>query len=200
MKEFWNQRYSEAGFAYGKEANDFLRQEVSRFPKGARILCIAEGEGRNALFLAAQGFEVTAMDMSEVGMRKAQEQAQTQSLKLETIVANLEDYELGENQWDGIVSIFGHLPASLRMNVHAKIIRALKPGAIFLLEAYTPEQLPLGTGGPKDLSMLMSKSIIDQELTSLKSLVCRELRRTIHEGKYHHGESAVIQYIGQKSN
>ncbi len=130
MKEFWNQRYSEAGFAYGTVANDFLREQTSRFASGAKIICIAEGEGRNALFLAAQGFEVTAMDMSEVGMQKAQDRAKEQRLKLTTIVEDLESFDLGENQWDGIVSIFGHLPATLRMNFHIKIIQALKPGGI----------------------------------------------------------------------
>lgn len=198
MKDFWDQRYSEDGFAYGKEANDFLKSEFKAFKAGGDILCIAEGEGRNALFLASRGFNVTAMDLSDVGMQKAQERARNEGLKLTTIVANLETFDLGETKWDGIVSIFAHLPPTLRNLVHTKIIRALRPDGLFLLEAYTSDQLKLGTGGPKDLSMLMSRNILEKELSALTPLICRELQRFIKEGKYHDGESAVIQYLGRK--
>lgn len=198
MKEFWNQKYSEEGLAYGAEANDFLKEQFDRFAVGGKILCIAEGEGRNALFLAHKGFQVTAVDMSEVGMKKAQTRAQDEKVTLTTVVANLFDYDMGENEWDGIVSIFGHLPPALRPTVHQKIERALKPGALFLMEAYTPEQLALGTGGPKDPAMLITKSILENELPNLKTQICQEIRRYIKEGKYHDGESAVIQFLGKK--
>lgn len=197
MKDFWNQRYGEQGFAYGTEANDFLRQEYHRFKPGGEILCIAEGEGRNALFLAAHSFQVTAMDQSEVGMQKAHLRATKEGLHLSTITADLENFNMGEASWDGIVSIFGNLPTDLRKNVHHKIIQALRPGGYFLLEAYTPDQLTLGTGGPKDLNMMMTKTIIKEELAELTPVILQEVRRPIHEGKYHEGESAVIQFIGK---
>lgn len=198
MKSFWNERYSEDGFAYGTTANDFLKDKFHRLPTGGKILCIAEGEGRNAVFLAEQGFKVTAVDFSEVAMKKARTFAEARKVDIETTVANLLDYDFGENKWDGIVSIFGHLPPEIRTEVHQKIIKALRPGGLFIMEAYTPEQLQLGTGGPKDVSMLITKDIISTELFSLKTELCHEERRVILEGKYHQGESAVIQFIGRK--
>jgi SAM-dependent methyltransferase len=198
MKDFWNQRYGEQGFAYGTEANDFLRQEYHRFKPGGEILCIAEGEGRNALFLAAHSFQVTAMDQSEVGMQKAHLRATKEGLHLSTITADLENFDFGLGKWDAIVSIFGHLPPVLREEVHGKIVKALRLGGYFLMEAYTPEQLPLGTGGPKDINLMVTSEIIQKELSELSPEILQEVRRPIHEGKYHEGESAVIQFIGKQ--
>jgi SAM-dependent methyltransferase len=198
MKDFWNQRYSEEGFAYGTEANDFLKNHFHYIKPGGKILCIAEGEGRNALFLAANGYQVTAVDMSEVGIMKAQSEAQRRGLQLNTIVANLEDFDFGESTWDGIVSIFGHLPPAIRKRVHKKLVNGLTPGGLFLFEAYTPKQLALGTGGPKDISLMIDHGIIEDELSDLKAEIFQEINREIKEGKYHDGESSVMQYLGRK--
>jgi 2-polyprenyl-3-methyl-5-hydroxy-6-metoxy-1,4-benzoquinol methylase len=198
MKEFWNSRYSE-GDAYGEEPNDFLASQVKSLPAGGKILCLAEGEGRNALFLAQNGFQVSAVDFSEVGMNMAKKKADAQGVFLETHVADLAEFDLGQEKWDGIISIFGHLPPELRKKVHQKIAQALKPQGIFLFEAYTPEQLQYGTGGPKDVSMMLTEEIVDKELNSLKVLLKKKTLRDIHEGKYHQGMSSVLQYIGQKS-
>jgi SAM-dependent methyltransferase len=199
MQNFWNNRYAEEGFSYGKEANDFLKANISRFPAQSKILCLAEGEGRNAIFLAQKGFHVTAVDFSEVGMKKASQWARELNLSLETMTANLATFELGEGVWDGIISIFGHLPSEIRTPLHQRIIRALKPKGIFLMEAYTPDQLQLGTGGPKDLSLFMTSAIIKQDFSELETICLEEKKRCIEEGKYHNGESAVVQFIGRKT-
>lgn len=198
MNNFWNDRYSENGYAYGKEPNDFLRENISSFSPGAEILCIAEGEGRNAIYLAKQGFQVTSIDQSEVGIIKTIERARSENVNLTAMVANLENFEFGDKKWDGIVSIFGHLPSSLRKIVHNKILNGLKDNGIYLCEAYTQEQLKFGTGGPKDLEMFLSSEIIKSELNSLKILKLEEKNRFISEGKYHNGMSAVVQFIGKK--
>lgn len=106
----WDERYTEEGFAYGTEPNDFLKAEYSRIPKGGRVLCLAEGEGRNAVFLARQGYAVTAVDQSAVGLQKAKNFAAEHDVDITTEVANLADYELGTEAWDGIVSISAHVP------------------------------------------------------------------------------------------
>lgn len=197
MKELWNNRYQEKDI-FGTEANSFLQEHVEALPEKGKILCLAEGEGRNAIFLAQKGFDVTAVDFSQVGLKHAEERAQEEGVFLTTIVADLKDYSFGENKWDAIISIFGHLPPEIRQVVHKKIPRALKNQGIFLFEAYSPEQLQFKTGGPMDLELMITLGIVQEELSELKTLYLKNLVREIYEGKYHSGLSSVIQYIGQK--
>lgn len=198
MKDFWNARYSEDGFAYGFEANDFLKSQFEEIPSKGRVLCISEGEGRNAIFLAHKGYDVTALDISEVGLKKAEERAKKENVKLTTVLSDLENFDFGNECWDGIISIFGHLPPKLRSKVHKNLIPSLKKNGVFLFEAYTSEQLLLKTGGPKDESMMMSLGIVEEELSSLLPAIKRTCIREIQEGKYHSGLSAVLQYLGKK--
>jgi SAM-dependent methyltransferase len=198
MKEFWNERYSENGFAYGIKANDFLIENYHIFNPRSRILCLAEGEGRNAIFMAKHGFDVCAVDQSEIGINKLNKWATEENIKIESVVADLNEYGLGENKWDGIISIFGHLPPILRAKVHHEIIKSLKVGGLFLCEGYTIEQLKFGTGGPKDSQLFLSKEILQEELKELKLIKLEAKERIISEGKYHQGNSAVVQFIGQK--
>ena len=198
MKEFWNERYSEDGFTYGTNPNDFLATHVNKLKEAGKVLCLAEGEGRNALFLARKGFQVTAVDFSEVGIQKIKENAQKEGLKIEAVVADLKDFDMGEDQWDGIISIFAPLPPPLRKIVHSKIQRALRPKGILILEAYTPKQIKFQTGGPKDEAMLVNLNILQEELSELTPVFETETEREIHEGKYHNGPSAVVQFIAEK--
>jgi len=198
MKDFWNKRYSEDNLAYGEFPNDFLNENLSYIPECGKVLCIAEGQGRNALFLARQGFQVTAVDYSEVGIKKIQEQARDQNLKLKTFIADLKDFDFGIEKWDGVISIFCHLPSSLRKEVHQRITPSLTSTGVLLLEAYTPKQLDFNTGGPKDPDMFYSSSILAQDFPDLKILSNQECIREIHEGIYHQGMSAVVQLIATK--
>jgi D-arabinose 1-dehydrogenase-like Zn-dependent alcohol dehydrogenase len=183
---------------YGKEPNDFLRAHFSHIPKG-RVLFLAEGEGRNAVFLAKQaGYEVTAMDSSEVGMKKAQDMAEKEGVNLQTVVADLNDFDLGDEQWDGIVSIFCHLPPPLRSKVHAGIVRGLKKGGVLLSESYTPKQLKYKTGGPKSEELLVDKESIQKELAGLRFDHLKETVREVNEGQLHFGKGAVVQVIATK--
>ena len=116
----WDQRYSEEEFAYGTAPNDFLRDEYSRIPAGGRVLCLAEGEGRNAVFLAKQGYAVTAVDLSPVGLEKAQNLAFENGVEISIKVVDLAEFELGHEVWDGIVSIAAHVPPNVRKNYIAK--------------------------------------------------------------------------------
>lgn len=197
----WDTRFSEPGFAYGTEPNDFLKAEYARIPQGGKVLCLAEGEGRNGVFLARMGYEVTAVDQSAVGLEKAKELAGRHQVDITTVVADLAGYSLGTSRWDGIVSIAAHVPPPMRKDIHRQVVQSLRPGGIFLLEAYTPRQLEMeGMGGPppsmKDL--LMSLEELKSELAGLDILIGREVDRDIREGRYHRGNSAVVQLIALK--
>ncbi len=190
----WDDRYSEEGFAFGTKANDFLIEAQSQIPKG-RVLCLAEGEGRNAVFLAEQGYDVLAVDASSVGLEKAKKLANERGVKITTQVSDLADFKLEQNAWDGIVSIFCHLPVSLRQNIHQQICTALKPGGVLVLEAYRPLQLEYKTGGPPVAELMMTQSSLQTEFSSLNIKHCCELVRPVIEGKYHTGDGAVVQLI-----
>lgn len=193
----WDQRYDVDDYVYGTQPNQFLKEQVSHLPKG-RVLCLAEGEGRNAVFLAELGYEVTAVDCSSVGLKKAQQLATQQGVEIETIHADLADYDLGCSKWDAIVSIFCHLPPELRVRVHQQVVKALKPGGCLLLEAYRPKQLEYGTGGPPSLAMMMSKAGLKVELEGLEFHQLQELERDVVEGSFHTGLGAVVQLIATK--
>ena len=194
---FWDDVYSEPGFAYGRFANDFLADHEHLLPDGP-VLCVASGEGRNAVFLARGGREVHAVDASAVGVRKTLELATELGVEVQAQVADLADFDLGEGRWAGIVSIFGHLPASLRTPLHRRIVAALRPGGVLLMEAYTPRQLEHGTGGPPALPMLYEPEVLREELEGLELIRCEELEREVHEGRKHQGTSAVVQVVGAK--
>jgi SAM-dependent methyltransferase len=197
--EQWDQRYGGPGYAYGTEPNAWLKDQAEcLLGGGRRVLSLAEGEGRNAAYLASLGLDVTAVDQSSVGLAKAQALASERGVQFATVQADLGDYEFGLEAWDGIVSVWCHLPSALRRQVHAKVVKALKRGGWFILEAYGPGQLALGTGGPKDPDFLASEERLGEELRGLDWRVRRVLRREVREGAYHEGLSEVVQLTGRK--
>jgi SAM-dependent methyltransferase len=193
----WDERFSEPGYAYGTEPNGFLVSVADRIPRG-KVLCLAEGEGRNAVYLAGLGYDVTAIDTSTVGLAKAEELAHDRGVTIETVNADLEEYQIEQGVWQGIVSIFCHLPPVIRAALHERCLRGLAPGGVFVLEGFTPRQLELGTGGPKSRDLLMELEIIRQELPGLRLEVAREIEREVAEGKYHKGAAAVVQILAVK--
>ena len=194
----WDERYREQALTYGDKPNDFLVEQVGALRPG-NCLCIAEGQGRNAVWLASQGFDVTAVDQSSVGMARAKERAKERGVELATKVADLAEFDLGDARWDNVVSIFGHLPSALRRDVHRRTVDALKPGGVFLVEAYTPAQIETsGTGGPSDPDMLLTADVLRSELPGLEAVLVREITREVNEGEFHTGEGAVVQFIARK--
>lgn len=165
----WDERYSQAEYVYGKNPNDFLVAVVEQIPQG-RVLCLAEGEGRNAVYLAQQGCQVTAVDASAVGLEKARKLAAERSVEIETIVADLSDFSIQPNAWDAIVSIFCHLPPIVRAKVHRQVVAGLRPRGVFVLEAYTPRQLDFKTGGPPQADLMMTLATLT---ASIYLLLCR---------------------------
>ena len=193
----WDDRYNRADYFYGKQPNDFLRQVCPQIPKG-QVLCLAEGEGRNAVYLAQQGYRVTAVDASSVGMAKAQRLAAEHGVSLQAIVADLAEFAIQPHHWDGITAIFCHLPPPLRAQVHRQVVAGLRPGGVFVLEAYTPAQLTFKTGGPPTADLMMDLPTLQQELTGLDFIMAEERERDIHEGMGHRGRSAVVQILAVK--
>ncbi len=195
--EFWNARYAGDGFVYGTEPNDFVAAVADRIPPGP-VLCLAEGEGRNAVWLAARGHAVTAVDQAEIALAKAQGLAAARGVKIETVAADLAAYRLAPGAWAGIVAIWAHLPPALRRTVHGQVVRGLQPGGAFVLEAYTPAQLAHDTGGPREVAMLMTAAQLRGELAGLDFEILRELERDVREGTKHTGRAAVVQVLARK--
>lgn len=193
----WDEKYDAPGYLYGTEPNGLLAEHRDIFP-GRRILCLGEGEGRNAVFLAAAGYRVTAIDSSTVGRRKALELAAEQGVELDYRIEDLVQFDPGREQWDGVVSIFCHLPAAARGKLHGRVVESLAPGGVFLLEAFTPDQLGRGTGGPSRSELLFGAADLERELVGLEPMRLVELERDVVEGSGHTGGAAVVQMIGRK--
>lgn len=195
---FWNQRYSGEEYFYGTSPNAFIVESVSLIPPGP-VLCLAEGEGRNAVFLAARGHAVTAMDQSTTGLDKARRLAAAQNVSIATVAGDLADFTIRSNAWAGIVATFVHLPQPLRRDVHQRVIEGLQPGGVYLLEAYTPAQVKYKTGGPVNQpELLMQLKDLRAELAGLELAVARELVRDVNEEPGHRGLSAVVQIAARK--
>lgn len=193
----WDERYNAEEYAYGKEPNDFLVEVIAQIPKG-RVLCLAEGEGRNAVYLAEKGCRVVAVDSSAVGLEKARALASERGVTIETVAADLADFEIEPESWDAIVSIFCHLPPAIRKGLHKKAVCGLRSGGVFVLEAYTPRQLLLKTGGPPQEELMMELETLRTELNGLEFRHAVEVEREIHEGRYHRGRGAVVRVFGVK--
>lgn len=195
--QMWDERYSKDEYVFGKEPNTFLVSAASQIPKG-RVLCIGEGEGRNAVYLASLGYEVVAVDQSASGMAKAARLAAERGVQLQTMVRDLAHWQIDPNAWQGIVSIFCHLPAALRQQVHRNVVTGLATNGVFVLEAYTPRQLAFQTGGPRDPNMLPTPALLQDELAGLDFAVLQEMERSVVEGLYHTGMAAVVQVVARK--
>lgn len=193
----WDERYSSDDYAYGTEPNAFLAARASRLPRG-HMLCLGEGEGRNAVWLAEQGHEVTAVDASAVGLEKARRLAASRGTTITTVHADLAEYPIEPGAWDGIVSIFCHLPPTLRADLHRRCVAGLRPGGLMLLEAYTPRQVGRGTGGPPSAELMMDAQTLRAELAGLDLMELQECEREVHEGAFHNGLGAVVQLVARK--
>jgi SAM-dependent methyltransferase len=197
MNPDWDELYSRDGYAYGTEPNGFLVSVATILQRGP-TLCLAAGEGRNAVYLASMGFEVLAIDASAVGLAKANRLAREQGVRLATQQVDLHDFDMGEACFENIVSVFCHVPSRLRRRVHAGVVRALRPGGMFLLEAFRPEQLEFASGGPLQLDLLMSREQVEAELQGLEMVRVGRVVRTLSEGSCHNGHAAVLDIVARK--
>ncbi len=193
----WDQRYSSQNFAYGTAPNTFLAEHAHRIPDGA-CLSLADGEGRNGVYLATLGHPVTSVDSSSVGLAKARKLAKQKGVKIHTVHSDLADFPFEPSSYSGIVSIFCHLPPDLRQQVYRNCVSALRPGGVFILEGYTPKQLGRGTGGPPLAELLLTIEDLKRDLEGLEFIIARETEREIIEGNLHSGTGSVAQIVAIK--
>ena len=195
---FWDEKFSIGDYFYGKKANEFLQSISHLFKPESRILCIAEGEGRNAVFLAGLGHEVSCVDFSIMGKKKALALAQELGVKINYEISDLESYDFSNDRWDVIVSIFAHFPSAVRESIHNHVFAGLKPGGMLVIESYTLEQLKYKTGGPQDPSMLYSKTLLQSDFPKVQWQHLDEGIKTLSEGIGHQGLSHTLRGVGVK--
>lgn len=194
MKEFWDQRYSEPGFAYGMEPNSFFAEVLDSFAPG-KLLLPGEGEGRNAIYAAGNGWEVSAFDQSIVARDKALEWASSMDLPLDYRLASLEEYSCPGPVFDLIAIIYIHMLPETRQEVHKQMSACLKPGGKLIMECFHKNQLKYGTGGPPIKELLYHENDILSDFSDLDIDLCEEQVLDIFEGKYHSGKSSVVRLI-----
>ncbi len=192
----WNDRYLDEEFIYGTEPNAFLAEHASKL--AGPVLSLAEGEGRNAVFLSSLGLQVHGVDGSSVGLAKACRLANLRGVNIQTEVADLATYHPATNFYGSVISISAHLPSRIRNRLYPLIEECLLPNGLLLLEAYSENQLSRTTGGPKDADMLMTVSKVEREFRQLVPIILHEVEREVYEGKHHTGQASVVQFIGRK--
>lgn len=196
--QVWNDRYRPATYLFGTEPNDFLVEQAAGLPPGD-VLCIAEGEGRNSVYLAELGHRVSAIDLAESGVTKTLDLARSRDVWVDATVGDLAEFDFGENRWDLIVSIFAHTPPAVRTRIHRMMAAALRPGGRLVLEAYTPSQVGRGTGGPPVPELTMTLDELRRDLVGLTLLHAVEMDRPVIEGIGHTGVGAVVQVVAERT-
>jgi cyclopropane fatty-acyl-phospholipid synthase-like methyltransferase len=196
----WDERYRQDEPVYGDEPNAYLRAQLHRLAPGSSILVPGDGYGRNGLWLARQGFRVHTVDLSSVGVERARNSARAAGLNLTIEQADLSTWAWPEKQFDAVASIFLHLLPEMRPAIHAGLLRALVPGGICVLQAFTPAQLQHTSGGPKQVELLYSAEILRQDFAAAEILALKEATISLDEGRMHRGPAAVVQAVFAKKS
>ncbi|QLB13151.1 methyltransferase family protein [Bisgaardia hudsonensis] len=194
----WDDRYNTEEYVFGTESNEFIARIQPYLPKSGKALDLATGEGRNGIFLAQNGLETEGVDISKVGLEKAEKLARQKNVSFTTRLDNILEMDMKENYYSVITSVFCHFAEPERTKVMQKIVNALIPNGLFAGVFYHPEQIHYGTGGPKDPAMLGTLSEMQQALSGLEWVIAEETLREINEGFLHNGTSSVIYLLGRK--
>jgi SAM-dependent methyltransferase len=196
--DFWDRVYAGEAYRFGLEPNAFLASRAGDIAPGGRVLCIGDGEGRNGVWLARRGFAVTSLDQSPVAARKCAELASSLGVGLEVAIGRLPEHPLPESGFDAVVLIFVHLDPEVRRAVHAAAIRALRPGGVVILEAFTPAQLGRPSGGPPTRERLQTAADLAQDFAALERVLLEETETELSEGEGHRGPAAVVRLVALK--
>lgn len=195
----WNDRYKAPGYLFGTDPSVFLRREADRLVAGQTALCVADGEGRNSVFLAERGLQVTAMDASDVAVDKARALADTKGVTVDFHVADIATWDWDARPYDVVVGIFFQFAGpALRDAIFAGMVRALAPNGLLLLHGYTPAQLHHDTGGPRILENLYTADLLVDHFGDLDVLHLAEYEAVLSEGSRHVGRSALIDFVAQR--
>ncbi|CAN5583504.1 class I SAM-dependent methyltransferase [soil metagenome] len=198
----WDDRYSEEGFAYGEEPNSYLKEQLNILDAGS-ILFPAEGEGRNAVFAAKLGWEVSAFDISSEGQKKAQSLAAKNDVVIDYQVGELQNLHFKEKQFDAVALIYAHFPADIKSQIHGLLDQYLRKGGIVIFEAFSKKHLEYlakneKMGGPKDIASLFSIDEIKTDFANYDVVELKETEIDLNEGLYHIGKGSVIRFVGRK--
>lgn len=196
---FWNDKYNQSGYVYGKQPNKFLQDHADVLPKAGRALAVADGEGRNSVFLAQQGLTVTAVDASNIAQNKAHQLATKAGVDVNFVLADLNDWVWAPAQYDLVAAIFIQFAQpKLRAQLFAGFKRTLKPGGLLMLHGYTPKQLDYGTGGPSKAELLYTKPLLQAAFNDMQVMRLATYESHLQEGSGHVGRSALIDLIARK--
>lgn len=198
MNDIWNERYSMEEYVYGEEPNVFFAEQLNKLQPGIIILP-CEGEGRNAVYAASQGWIVKAFDSSEAGKTKALQLARKKGVIIDYEIADAEGINYPECGVDAVAFIYAHFPPAGRKQIHQKAISWLKPGGKIIIEAFNPAQLQNTSGGPKEVTMLYTEDILKEDFQQLNIELIENLQTTLQEGKYHEGKADIIRFVGSKA-
>ena len=197
MKNNWDERYGSKEYIYGTEPNSFLKAQLALLKPGL-ILLPADGEGRNSVYAASEGWVTDAFDQSTEGQKKAQQLADQRGVEINFYIQSLDDWNPEPDQYDCIALIFVHLPEGLREKVHQAAIKALKPGGMLILEAFSVNQLTRASGGPRTADLLFTSELIEHDFINLSETNTSETQIILNEGLLHQGLAEVIHFTGRK--
>lgn len=195
----WNKRFRTQDYIFGTEPNAWLREHASVWQAGQRVLCVADGEGRNSVWLAQRGLQVDAYDIAEAGVAKARQLAANQGVQVNYQVSDCDGFSYGEAAYDGVAAIFVQFAdPAMRERLFRNIANCLKPGGILVLQGYTPKQLEYKTGGPPLVSHLYTEALLREAFAGFELLALREYEADLTEGSQHKGRSALIGLVARK--
>ena len=196
MKTFWDNRFEECDTFYGEAPNQFLKEFIDTMPAG-RLLLPGEGEGRNAIYAARNGWAGEAFDWSEAARNSAADKAEDAGIMLHYELKDIADYK-PLKQYDVIALIYVHLPAPLRAHFHAQLVDSLEPGGYLIMEAFSKNQQEEITGGPENAALLYRREDIEKDFAGLELYLCDEEKMPLSEGELHNGTANIIHFIARK--
>jgi ubiquinone/menaquinone biosynthesis C-methylase UbiE len=200
----WDERYRDSEYAYGEQPNKYLEEQLGKLPVG-KILFPAEGEGRNAVFAARQGWQVSAYDISNEGQKKALQLAQKNHVSIDYQVGALQTLDYKEDQFDVIALIYAHFPADIKSALHKELDKYLRKGGTVIFEAFSKTHITFNeknekVGGPRDIASLFSVEEIRNDFHNYEIIELMEKEIELHEGLYHNGRASVIRFVGKKKS
>ncbi|TKG94009.1 class I SAM-dependent methyltransferase [Puteibacter caeruleilacunae] len=202
MKEFWDDRYSNEEFAYGTDPSDYFKKKLPMLNVG-KILFPADGEGRNSVYAAQLGWEVSAFDFSEKAKVKADKLAESRGVTIDYTVQSILEEKYKQAEFDAIFLSFVHFEQAMKQEMHKRLDGYLKEGGVFILEAFSREHREINrvnpeAGGPPDENMMYSIEDIKRDFKNYEIIELEKKRTTLKQGIRHMGEAAVIRFIGIK--
>jgi SAM-dependent methyltransferase len=195
----WNQRFAGEDYLFGREPNEYLRAQAPLLAPGSRVLCVADGEGRNSVWLARQGLQVDAFDISPVGVAKARRLAAEAGVSIDYSVSDCDQWPWPQAGYGAVVAVFVQFAEpAMRERLFANMVRALQRGGLLILQGYTPGQLAYKTGGPGELSHLYTAELLREAFKSLEIIELVDYEAELNEGARHAGRSALIGLVARK--